>query len=70
MEGERIRRGILILQDKLTPMAKQVLQSVAQTGTVLEDFHENRLLVNITEHVLVPKHIVMTPEEKADLLKR
>lgn len=53
-------------------MAKQVLLDVAQgvNGTVLEQFHEGELLVNITEHVLVPKHVVMTMDEKAALLKR
>lgn len=28
------------------------------------------MLVNITEHVLVPRHVVMSADEKAELLKR
>ncbi|KAG5456705.1 MAG: RNA polymerase Rpb5, C-terminal domain-containing protein [Olpidium bornovanus] len=36
----------------------------------LESFHESELLVNITEHELVPKHILLSKEEKAALLQR
>lgn len=36
----------------------------------LEAFQESELLVNITEHVLVPKHIVLTADEKRSLLQR
>lgn len=36
----------------------------------LEDFQETALLVNITQHHLVPKHEVMTDEQKAELLNR
>lgn len=36
----------------------------------LEDFEEATLLVNITHHHLVPKHEVMTKEEKTELLQR
>eukprot|EP00475_Leptophrys_vorax_P015856 TRINITY_DN2222_c0_g1_i1.p1 TRINITY_DN2222_c0_g1~~TRINITY_DN2222_c0_g1_i1.p1 ORF type:complete len:215 (-),score=56.73 TRINITY_DN2222_c0_g1_i1:96-713(-) len=69
MESERIKRGILILQVKLTAMAKKFLNEMASTS-VLEEFLENELLVNITEHVLVPKHIVLSEDEKKQLLSR
>jgi len=36
----------------------------------LEEFSESDLLVNITHHTLVPKHEVLTPEEKRILLER
>ena len=37
---------------------------------VIETFHENDLLVNITKHELVPKHILLSVEEKKALLER
>jgi DNA-directed RNA polymerase I, II, and III subunit RPABC1 len=36
----------------------------------LEDFEEASLLVNITLHVLVPQHEVLTSEEKKALLAK
>lgn len=37
---------------------------------ILEVFKEEDLLVNITKHELVPKHQVLSPEEKKYLLQR
>ena len=36
----------------------------------LEEFSEADLLVNITHHTLVPRHDVLTPEEKRLLLQK
>ena len=36
----------------------------------IELFYHSELLVNITEHELVPKHQVLTDEEKHELLKK
>lgn len=36
----------------------------------LEEFSESDLLVNITHHTLVPKHEVLSPEQKKVLLER
>ena len=37
---------------------------------ILEYFTESELLINITEHELVPEHIVLIPDEKQELLTR
>ena len=50
-------------------MAKQALADMAPQY-ILEPFLETELLINITEHELVPKHIVLTSDEKKDLLDK
>ena len=48
---------------------KQVIQEM-QSEYTMEDYAEADLIVNITKHFLVPKHEIMTPEEKQALLQR
>ena len=36
----------------------------------IELFEQDELMVNITEHDLVPSHSVLTTEQKAELLKK
>jgi DNA-directed RNA polymerases I, II, and III subunit RPABC1 len=54
----------------LTPFAKQSLLEVQQQKFIIETFQETELLVNITDHILVPKHVLLTDEEKKTLLER
>lgn len=74
MEKDKIRKAILVVQDKITPYAQQVLRTMAaqkdENKLVLEEWKEAELMVNITKHVLVPKHVLLTKEEQAELLKR
>ncbi|EGG13802.1 RapGAP/RanGAP domain-containing protein [Cavenderia fasciculata] len=64
-------RAIIIVQSNLTAFAKQALSEFSQAKKiVLEQFNEAELLVNITHHQLVPKHILLTKEEKKELLTR
>lgn len=69
MQEENITRAIIIVQVGMTPSAKQALVDMAPKY-ILEQFLESELLINITEHMLVPEHVVMTPEEKQELLER
>lgn len=69
LEGNNIQRGILIWSEKLSAAARKVIDAMRQQFK-LEDFEEAYLLVNITHHQLVPKHEVMTAEEKKALLQR
>eukprot|EP01133_Synstelium_polycarpum_P012297 gene12297-14417_t len=55
----------------MTPFAKQVMAEITQSKKImLEHFNEAELLVNITHHQLVPKHILLSKEEKSELLSR
>ncbi|MCO5590215.1 hypothetical protein L7F22_044184 [Adiantum nelumboides] len=69
LEDKEIQKGIIIYQDKMTASAHKVIDAM-RTQFDLEDFHETALLVNITHHHLVPRHDVLTDEEKKALLDR
>lgn len=69
MQEENIHRACVVVQGGMTPSAKQSLVDMAPKY-ILEQFLESELLINITEHELVPEHVVMTPEEKQELLCR
>ncbi len=60
--------GILVTQVPVTAAALKIIPTVLPA--VLETFTESDLQVNITHHELVPKHVLLSEEEKAALLKR
>jgi len=69
MQEENIQRAIIVVQQSMTPSARQSLAELAPKY-ILEYFLEQELLINITEHELVPEHNVLSPEQKAELLSR
>ena len=69
MQEENISRALIVVQVGMTPSAKQALVDMAPKY-ILEQFREAELMINITEHELVPEHVVMTPDEKRELLAR
>lgn len=69
MEERNIHRAILVTQNVLTAFAKDAIAEAAPRH-IIEYFMESELLVNITKHELVPKHVPLTPEEKQQLLQR
>lgn len=60
--------GILVTQQAVTSAAMKIVPVVLPS--VIETFQEQDLLVNITHHELVPKHVLLSPEEKVRLLER
>ncbi len=69
MQEEKISRAVIVVQVGMTPSAKQSLVDMAPKYT-LETFREAELMINVTSHELVPEHVVMTPDEKKELLIR
>lgn len=69
MQANGIRAGILISKNPLTPSAQKIIGSLVGQF-VIEHFLESHLLVNITHHELVPQHIVLSFQEKAELLEK
>ncbi|KAI4133697.1 MAG: hypothetical protein LQ338_000026 [Usnochroma carphineum] len=68
IDEHKFHTGIMITQGAITSAAVKIMSAVA--GHVIETFVETDLLVNITHHELVPKHILMSAEEKKQLLER
>eukprot|EP00930_Biecheleria_cincta_P061312 TRINITY_DN46890_c0_g1_i1.p1 TRINITY_DN46890_c0_g1~~TRINITY_DN46890_c0_g1_i1.p1 ORF type:complete len:212 (-),score=50.60 TRINITY_DN46890_c0_g1_i1:67-702(-) len=69
MDERKIREAILVVKQPLTPLAKTAIQE-ASAKMRIEVFAENELIINITHHELVPKQVVLTEEEKQQLLNR
>jgi DNA-directed RNA polymerase I, II, and III subunit RPABC1 len=61
--------GILITAVHITSSALRIIPATAHEARI-ECFMEQDLLVNITHHELVPKHVLLSKEERAALLKR
>ncbi|KAG7662790.1 RPB5 [[Candida] subhashii] len=60
--------GIFIYQNSITPSANKLIPTVSPAS--IETFQEGDLIVNITHHELVPKHIKLSRDEKKELLER
>ena len=66
-----IQNGIIIIPGTITSLAKQKLkESNDSRACHIEVFEDKELIVNITEHELVPEHIILSEEEKKALLKK
>eukprot|EP00543_Licmophora_paradoxa_P009044 CAMPEP_0202446468 /NCGR_PEP_ID=MMETSP1360-20130828/4942_1 /ASSEMBLY_ACC=CAM_ASM_000848 /TAXON_ID=515479 /ORGANISM="Licmophora paradoxa, Strain CCMP2313" /LENGTH=231 /DNA_ID=CAMNT_0049062945 /DNA_START=165 /DNA_END=860 /DNA_ORIENTATION=+ len=69
MRAEAVTNAIMVLRVDITPFAKQALQEMSDSFRI-EHFKEAELLVDITQHQLVPEHQLLTGNEKSELLKR
>lgn len=69
LEGKSIQRGIIVFPGNMTPSARKVIVAMSAQYR-LEEFSEADLLVNIVHHTLVPRHEVLTSDEKKTLLEK
>ncbi len=67
MNEQGVQRAIVVVKNTMTPSAAKVMTTMAPKY-LLEQFTETELVVNITEHTLVPQHVVLTDDEKRALL--
>ena len=63
-------RGIVVVKENLTPSARQGIKEMTMHGFRMEYFRDAELLIDITEHRLVPEHVVLSPQQKQELLER
>lgn len=59
MQEENITRAIIVVQNRMTPSAKQSLTDMAPKY-ILEQFLEAELLINITEHMVTSKQSLLS----------
>ena len=69
MVEQAVFKAIIIIKSNITPSASKICQTMAPKY-LIEQFVENELVVNITEHKLVPQHVLLEEEEKKSLLKK
>lgn len=69
MRTEEVKRAILVLQQQPTSFASQIINRLSDELT-LEVFLDHELMVNITQHELVPQHEVLDDDQKKALLSR
>lgn len=69
MNEQGVFRAIVVVRQSMTPSAAKIMSQMAPKY-LLEHFSDSELVVNITEHVLVPQHILLNEEEKKMLLSR
>jgi len=67
MKENKVPRAIVVVRDSITAFANKV---EIEAPLIIEYFKENELYIDKLEHVLVPKHELITEEEeKKEILK-
>ncbi|KAJ2704284.1 DNA-directed RNA polymerases II 24 kDa polypeptide (RNA polymerase II subunit 5) [Coemansia spiralis] len=69
MTKESVTNGIIVYSGTMSPSTDKVRAALAANNR-LEKFHEGDLLINITEHDLVPQHKILSDEQKKEILRR
>lgn len=67
MEDEKVTKAIIVYDNTITAFAKQ--QTDQNKTLSIEYFKKNELLIDKLSHVLVPKHELISEEEKKELLR-
>eukprot|EP01080_Neovahlkampfia_damariscottae_P011148 gene11148-3970_t len=77
MKKSNVKRSILVLQAAqssnqrvLSSQASRAIDGFKTKGYIIETFKESELLINITQHSLVPEHIPLNDDEKKALTQR
>jgi DNA-directed RNA polymerase I, II, and III subunit RPABC1 len=70
LDANKFTVGIFITIGPVTAAALRAFEPLHERGITAEHFREEDLLVNITKHELVPRHVLLSDEEKKVLLDR
>jgi len=69
MTKDGLTKAIGIHKQTLTPSASKHLQDTARNFQI-HMFQEQELVINVTKHVLVPKHELLSSKEKEAILQK
>ena len=67
MINDKINRTIAVYKKALTPSAAKLIADKYQKLPV-DMFHMNELIINITKHIYVPRHEIMSSADKTRVL--
>lgn len=67
MKENDVQKSIVVVKDTITAFAKQ--EFIEALPLIIDYFEEEKLLVDKTKHVLVPKHELISEKEKKEVLK-
>jgi DNA-directed RNA polymerase I, II, and III subunit RPABC1 len=63
LQQDEIKHGLLVYEGIPTPAVKSVMANLPELGINIEIFHADDLQFNLTKHVLVPKHVLLSKED-------
>ena len=70
MEKRKLIHSIILCGTKDKNIDKLVMYDTIDPKRTIELFEKNAMLINITKHVLVPKHRILSEDERAELFER
>ena len=70
MEKRKLSQCINVCSSKNKNVDKVVSYDIVDPKYTVEIFEKNSLLINITKHVLVPKHRILNDTERQELFER
>jgi DNA-directed RNA polymerase subunit H (RpoH/RPB5) len=70
MEKRKLSHSIIVCGSKNKTVDKVVSYDTIDPKYTVEIFEKNTLLINITKHVLVPKHRILNDTERQELFER
>lgn len=69
LESNNIKHAIIVYNQSITSFSKQYIDEMIQDGFRVEIFKNSELYFNITKHQFVPKHTLLSVEEKNKLVR-
>ena len=60
-------KHIIIIANKITPNIRKIIKNNTNLDVKIETFYEDEMKYNITKHVLVPQHILLSSSESSEL---